>query len=105
MAERVKAGEKLGGEDEGKGKGKVEVPDDEPGELGWEELARDARDCLETCKMLHINQQHADKPMLAHTEELLAKLDELGITPSPEQGEGDEDAGEWEDEDEDVEMS
>ncbi|KAG9094056.1 hypothetical protein FS749_013211 [Ceratobasidium sp. UAMH 11750] len=105
MAERVKAGEKLGGEDEGKGKGKAEVLDDDSGELGWEELARDARDCLETCKMLHINQQHADKPMLAHVEELLAKLDELGITPSPEQGEGEEDAGEWEDEDEDVEMS
>ncbi|KAG9076238.1 hypothetical protein FRC06_009624 [Ceratobasidium sp. 370] len=104
MAERVQAGEKLDGEDEGKGKEKDEVLDDDSGELAWEELARDARDCLETCKMLHINQQHADKPMLAHVEELLAKLDELGITPSPEQGEQDDgDAEEWEDED--VEMS
>ncbi|KAG8736946.1 hypothetical protein FRC10_008701 [Ceratobasidium sp. 414] len=106
MAERVRAGEKLGGEDEGKGKEKEEIPDDDSGELGWEELARDARDCLETCKMLHVNQQHADKPMLAHVEELLAKLDELGITPSPEQGEGDdEDAEEWDDEGGDVQMS
>ncbi|KAG8793726.1 hypothetical protein FRC12_001809 [Ceratobasidium sp. 428] len=104
MAERVKAGEKLGGDDEDKGKGKEEVDDD--GELGWEELARDARDCLETCKMLHIGQQHADKPMLAHVQELLAKLDELGITPTPEQGEENgEDEAEWEDDEEDVEMS
>ncbi|KAG9124646.1 hypothetical protein FRC07_010798 [Ceratobasidium sp. 392] len=105
MAERVKVGEKLGGEGEGKGKGKEE-PEDDSEELGWEELARDARDCLETCKMLHINQQHPDKPMLAHVEELLAKLDELGITPSAEQVDEDEEDGEeWEDDDEDVEMS
>lgn len=43
--------------------------------------------------------------MLAHVEELLDKLDELGITPSPEQNEEDEEVAEgWEDE-EDVEMS
>ncbi|CAE7075239.1 unnamed protein product [Rhizoctonia solani] len=101
MAERVKAGEKLQESDEkGKGKGKQEVVDEE---LGWEELARDARDCLETCKMLHIGQQHEDKPMLAHVEELLAQLDQLGIKPSSEQG--DEDDGGWVDEDDDVEMT
>ncbi|CAE6385690.1 unnamed protein product [Rhizoctonia solani] len=99
MAERVKAGEKLGGGE--KGKEKQEVSDEE---LGWEELARDARDCLETCKMLHIGQEHADKPMLIHVEELLAQLDQLGIKPSSERGDENDDE-EWVDEDDDVEMS
>ncbi|KAG8748917.1 hypothetical protein FRC11_011744 [Ceratobasidium sp. 423] len=101
MAERVKAGERLEGGSDEKDKEKQEVSDDE---LGWEELARDARDCLETCKMLHIGQQHADKPMLAHVEELLAKLDELGIKPTSERGDENDDEG-WVDEDDDVEMS
>lgn len=54
MSERVKSGERLGEEEEGKGKGKEkqESDDDDSSELGWEELARDARDCLETCKMV-----------------------------------------------------
>ncbi|KAI9439966.1 hypothetical protein H4582DRAFT_1944174 [Lactarius indigo] len=61
-------------------------------ELTWEELARDSRDCLETCKMLHINQGHPDLPIQG-----------LGVKPSPE------DEG-WEDEEgdssnSDVEMS
>ncbi|CDO73722.1 hypothetical protein BN946_scf185015.g50 [Trametes cinnabarina] len=79
-------------------------------ELTWEELARDARDCLETCQMLHINQEHPDKPLLEHVRELIAKLEALGIQPSPDQEGGDED-GDWEnvedsdDEDGDVEMS
>lgn len=39
-------------------------------------------------------------------EELLAKLDELGITPSPEQeGEEGEASEGWEDDDEDVDMA
>ncbi|KAB5590651.1 TPR_2 domain-containing protein [Ceratobasidium theobromae] len=103
MAEQVKTGEKLGG-DAGKGKEKQE---DSEVELGWEELAKDARDCLETCKMLHVAQQHGDKPMLAHVKELLAILDELGIKASLEHSEeeGGNDGGEWVDEDEDVEMS
>ncbi|CAE6536445.1 unnamed protein product [Rhizoctonia solani] len=101
MAERVKAGEGLDGGNDAKGKEKQEVSDDG---LGWEELARDARDCLETCKMLHIGQQHADKPMLAHVGELLAKLDELGIKPTSEHGD-ENDNEEWVDEDDDVEMS
>ncbi|KAI9060656.1 TPR-like protein [Trametes sanguinea] len=79
-------------------------------ELTWEELARDARDCLETCQMLHINQEHPDKPLLEHVRELIAKLEALGIQPSPEQEPDGEDE-EWEDvdgsdeEDGDVEMS
>ncbi|KAL5634394.1 hypothetical protein ACGC1H_002453 [Rhizoctonia solani] len=99
MAERVKAGEKLEGDE--KGKEKQEISDEE---LGWEELARDARDCLETCKMLHIGQEHADKPMLTHVEELLVQLVQLGIKPSSERGD-ENDEEEWVDEDEDVEMS
>ncbi|KAJ1300064.1 hypothetical protein OPQ81_002546 [Rhizoctonia solani] len=101
MAERVKAGERLEDGTKEKGKEKQEVSDDE---LGWEELARDARDCLETCKMLHVGQQHPDKPMLAHIDELLSKLDELGIRPTSERGEENDDE-EWVDEDDDVEMS
>ncbi|KAI8980175.1 hypothetical protein BD414DRAFT_493864 [Trametes punicea] len=79
-------------------------------DLTWEDLARDARDCLETCQMLHINQEHPDKPLLEHVQELISKLDELGIQPSPEK-EGTDDEGEWEDvessddEDGDVEMA
>ena len=55
---------------------------------------------------LHTAQHHADQPMLVHVQELLTKLDELGITPSPEQ-EGDEDEGSegWGDDDEDVDMA
>ena len=43
MAERVReiGGASAGGE-ESKGEGEEE--------LGWEDLARDARDCLETCR-------------------------------------------------------
>ncbi|RPD60083.1 TPR-like protein [Lentinus tigrinus ALCF2SS1-7] len=78
-------------------------------ELTWEELARDARDCLETCQMLHTNQEHPDAPLLEHVRELIAKLELLGIHPSPE-GEGDDDGDGWEDvedsdDDGDVEMA
>ncbi|KZT00802.1 TPR-like protein [Laetiporus sulphureus 93-53] len=79
-------------------------------ELSWEELARDARDCLETCKMLHINQEHPDKPLLEHVQELIAKLEDLEIQTSLEDGVDDEEDS-WEDidgsedEDEDIEMS
>ncbi|EIW57553.1 uncharacterized protein TRAVEDRAFT_169445 [Trametes versicolor FP-101664 SS1] len=79
-------------------------------ELGWEELARDARDCLETCQMLHVTQEHPDRPLLEHVGELIAKLEALGIQPSPEEEDRDEEGG-WEDvegsddEDGDVEMS
>ncbi|KAI0359859.1 TPR-like protein [Trametes cingulata] len=79
-------------------------------ELTWEELARDARDCLETCQMLHVNQEHPDKPLLEHVRELIAKLEALGIQPSPDK-EGSDEEGGWEDiegsddEDGDVEMS
>ncbi|KAL4248055.1 TPR-like protein [Abortiporus biennis] len=79
-------------------------------ELTWQELAQDARDCLETCQTLHINQEHPDTPMLEHVKELIGKLSALGIEPSPE-GE-DEEGDEWEDAegsdddaDDDVDMS
>ena len=97
-------------------------------ELTWEELARDARDCLETCQMvrtirifipplaltlsfpqLHITQEHPDAPLLEHTQELISKLESLGIQPSPDKDEDDGEEG-WEDvdgsdDDKDVEMS
>ncbi|KAF9450901.1 TPR-like protein [Macrolepiota fuliginosa MF-IS2] len=78
-------------------------------DMGWEELAKDSRDCLETCKVLHINQDHPDKPILEHVQELVAKLEVLGIKPSPlEDDQDDEGEVEWEDvsegEDGDVEM-
>ena len=59
---------------------------------------------------LHINQEHPDKPLLEHVRELIAKLEALGIQPSPEK-EGSDEEGGWEDvegsddEDGDVEMS
>ncbi|PCH42393.1 TPR-like protein [Wolfiporia cocos MD-104 SS10] len=79
--------------------------------LAWGELARDARDCLETCQMLHVNQEHPDQPLLEHARELIAKLEALGVQPSPEEDEDEGDADGWEDvegsddEDGDVEMS
>ncbi|KAM5535934.1 hypothetical protein V8D89_010374 [Ganoderma adspersum] len=78
-------------------------------ELTWEELARDARDCLETCQILHVTQEHPDAPLLEHTQELISKLESLGIQPSPDKDEDNEEQG-WEDvdgsdDDEDVEMS
>ncbi|OBZ72192.1 hypothetical protein A0H81_07962 [Grifola frondosa] len=79
-------------------------------ELTWEELARDARDCLETCQVLHTNQEHPDAPLLEHVHELITKLDALGIQPSPENDDSGNEDG-WEDvegsddSDEDVEMS
>ena len=86
--------------------------------LTWQELAKDSRDCLETCQVvsyiykltneyanvhpfltkLHRNQDHPDKPLLEHTKELIEKLDSLGIAASPlDDGDGAED----EDEDDD----
>ncbi|KAI0833481.1 hypothetical protein BC628DRAFT_1406501 [Trametes gibbosa] len=77
-------------------------------EITWEELARDSRDCLETCQMLHVNQEHPDKPLLEHARELISKLESLGIQPTPEQDGSDREGG-WEDiegsDDDDVEMS
>ncbi|THH01481.1 hypothetical protein EW026_g1251 [Hermanssonia centrifuga] len=40
-------------------------------ELTWEQLARDARDCLEMCKTLHLSQEHPDVPLLDHVRELI----------------------------------
>ncbi|KAJ7639872.1 hypothetical protein DFH06DRAFT_1001372 [Mycena polygramma] len=77
-------------------------------ELTWQELATDARDCLATCEVLHTNEGHPDTPLLEHVKELVAKLDALGIKPSPVD---DDEEGEWEDadgsedDDGDVEMA
>ncbi|KAJ6494846.1 hypothetical protein C8R47DRAFT_1194737 [Mycena vitilis] len=77
-------------------------------ELTWQELATDARDCLATCEVLHTNEGHPDTPLLEHVKELVAKLDALGIKPSPvdddQEGEW-EDADDSEDDDGDVEMA
>jgi len=96
-------------------------------DMTWEELAKDARDRLETCQMvglfylslkrrlnevvfqLHLNEQHPDKPLLGHVRELIGKLETAGIQASAADEE-DGDEGEWvdensEDEDGDVEMS
>ncbi|KAG8839221.1 hypothetical protein FRC18_000077 [Serendipita sp. 400] len=75
--------------------------------LSWRELAKDARDCLETCVNLFDNQNHPDTEMLKHAKELMQQLTDMGITPSRVDAEGDGD--DWEDvedseEDEDVEM-
>jgi hypothetical protein len=95
-------------------------------DLTWEDLGKDARDCLETCRLvslqlqlyakwmlkvekLHVNEGHPDLPMLDHANELINQLDELGIKPSPQDGgdaEGNEEE-EWEDasdDDDDVHM-
>ncbi|KAH9917038.1 uncharacterized protein B0H18DRAFT_1036349 [Fomitopsis serialis] len=80
-------------------------------ELTWEELARDSRDCLETCQMWHVNQEHPDKPLLQHVRELIGKLEALGVQPLSDDDGDDGDADGWqdvegaEDSDEDVEMS
>lgn len=75
-------------------------------ELSWQELAQDARDCLDTCSTLHEGQDHPDKPMLEHVQELIGKLSDAGIKPSEDDG---AEEGGWEDledsDDDDVEMS
>ena len=59
---------------------------------------------------LHLNQEHPDAPLLGHTHELIAKLESLGIQPSPEKDGDEEEEEGWEDvegsdDDGDVEMS
>ncbi|THH06428.1 hypothetical protein EW145_g4093 [Phellinidium pouzarii] len=74
-------------------------------DLSWEELAKDSRDCLDNCRLLHTAQQHPDERLLEHTAELIIQLDSMGIRPSADDEEGE---GGWEDldeSDEDVEMS
>jgi hypothetical protein len=94
-------------------------------ELGWQELAQDARDCLETCQtvgaclvsmslaflmiliQLHVQQGHPDLPVLQHARELADQLTVLGIRPSTADEEPDDaDNGEWENvsDDDDNEM-
>ncbi|KZT51999.1 TPR-like protein [Calocera cornea HHB12733] len=86
----------------------------------WEDMTkddmlRDARDCLDTCLLLHTEQQHPDEQLLQHVQELLRELEALGVHATPleeDEPAGDaEDGDEWldedadEDADEDVEMS
>lgn len=57
-----------------------------------------------------MNQEHPDLPLLEHVNELIGKLEELGVKPSPEEEGQEEGGGEWEDvedsdDDGDVEMS
>jgi hypothetical protein len=85
--------------------------------LTWGELAKDARDCLETCKtvgvgplrllwmltsviQLHVAQEHADGPILEHVNELIDSLETKGIKPTSED---EQDDGGWEDVDADSE--
>ncbi|KIJ54713.1 hypothetical protein M422DRAFT_240793 [Sphaerobolus stellatus SS14] len=74
--------------------------------LGWEELARDALDCLETCQTLHQTQDHLDEQILQHAKEIIGELRAAGVEPNPVEEEvvteGDED--EWVDDEGDVEM-
>ncbi|PPQ64590.1 hypothetical protein CVT26_001988 [Gymnopilus dilepis] len=81
-------------------------------DLTWQELGKDAKDCLETCQVLHRNQEHPDKPLLDHVKELISKLDSLGIPASSleDEDEGEDGENDWEsvdgseDGDGDVEM-
>ena len=43
-----------------------------------------------------MNQGHPDLPLREHVNELISKLEELGIKPSPEDDDGQDDE-EWED--------
>jgi len=75
--------------------------------LTWEELAKDAMDCLETCQMLHQAQNHPDEQILQHAKDLIIELVAAGIQPTAEEEaieENGDDDDNWEDEDEDVEM-
>ncbi|KAL5485970.1 hypothetical protein ACEPAI_7014 [Sanghuangporus weigelae] len=77
-------------------------------ELSWEELAKDARECLENCKTLHVSLQYPDEGLLQHATELIDRLDALGIKLRAGNEDDDGPEGEWEDveeSDEDVEMS
>ncbi|KAL4074886.1 hypothetical protein V8B97DRAFT_1868111 [Scleroderma yunnanense] len=75
--------------------------------LEWEDMARDSRDCLETCRMLHSAQAFPDEPLLDHVQELITTLEGLGIQSSPVDEE--EGGDTWEDisnnDDGDVEMA
>ncbi|KAK0469663.1 uncharacterized protein EV420DRAFT_1297842 [Desarmillaria tabescens] len=78
-------------------------------DMAWEELAKDARDRLETCQLLHVNEGHPDIPLLDHVKTLISQLEALGIQPSAPLDEEEEER-EWEDldsedDDGDVEMS
>jgi tetratricopeptide (TPR) repeat protein len=82
--------------------------------LGWKNLAKDARDGFSCWILLqlHVSTSHPDTPLLQHAQELIAKLQEMGVEKSPEDdgeewgGINADDEDQWEDDDEaeDVEM-
>lgn len=75
-------------------------------QLEWQDMAKDSRDCLETCRMLSSSQGFPDEPLMEHVQELITTLEGLGIHPSPPDEE--ENGEDWEDvhdSDSDVEMS
>lgn len=75
-------------------------------QLEWQDMARDSRDCLETCRMLYSSLGFPDEPLIEHVQELITTLEGLSIHPSPPDEE--ENCEDWEDvrdSDEDVEMS
>ena len=96
-------------------------------DLSWEDLAKDSRSCLESCRLvcylwlfysiscnksffqLHVNQEYPDEEILKHVTELISQLDSLGITvQNADEGASDgEEENDWEDEDDDpdIEMS
>jgi hypothetical protein len=96
--------------------GKLEGEDGQS--IGWEELARDSRDCLSTCEavcallrsralcsdilQLITKQEYEDEQLLEHVRELIAKLEGMDIKPTTgDQVQGDD----WEDiESDDVNM-
>jgi len=76
------------------------------GQLTWEEIARDARNCLEICQNLHKAQKHPDEQILQHTQEIIAELATAGVELSSEEvmDEADGDDDSWVDDEGDVEM-
>ena len=95
------------------------------GQLTWEEIARDARNCLEICQnvsifsgfqtdtpltsfatKLHKAQKHPDEQILQHTQEIIAELATAWVELSSEEvmDEADGDDDSWVDDEGDVEM-
>ncbi|TFK95488.1 hypothetical protein BDV98DRAFT_608921 [Pterulicium gracile] len=75
--------------------------------IEWKDLARDARDCLDTCEMMFLATKHPDAPLLEHARELIAKLQEAGVEKSEDDDEeewggiGGGETEDWEDDDDD----
>ncbi|KAH9994822.1 hypothetical protein BJV77DRAFT_1059819 [Russula vinacea] len=59
-------------------------------ELTWEELPK-TRGIV--WRLLHVNQGHPDLPLREHVKELISRLEELGVKPSPEDDGQDDENG------------